>query len=562
MSSSESLDEHALGGDGPSLVVGASMGSGHSLHRSLATYRYENALIKTELAATLERHGREMEELRLKYESKVREVERQRQDLEERLLHVQDSEADRGSRLHQTNLHLQHKIKGLEEDLAANTQARERLQREKSQAEQELEEAKFSRQTSEQKLMAENEKLSREGEELRKEVEKERVALREVTATLSSERHQHQLIKSRVNEVEQHCQVQLTLAEAQAAQLRKEKAEEEAAAARRLDEVMGLLDEERAVVARVREGAAARQKEAERRMAEERQTQLSGMQQLSRHNAELQEEVKKLEDKLRKMEERQEGRGRELREELRVTTEKLQAAEKEAAIAGARVASLEELEKVLRQERASASTLRQELHRSQAEVQELSDKNGELRKTLKRLNDELCEVRAQHEAAREEVQREQTDRVRVVADLRTAHQEEAERLRARISTLENYLADKSAKYLEDSSQLRQKLRTYSKLIKKLRHKLELGALQVEQLEAQRAALQDNVPANRHAHLQAQFQALTRKHNEFSAFLRGLSEFHSSLPEIAELTTCVGALNQKLNEMEEDQRHCFSDLDSL
>lgn len=40
--------------------------------------------------------------------------------------------------------------------------------------------------------------------------------------------------KSRVNEVEQHCQVQLTLAEAQAAQLSKEKAEEEAAAARRL----------------------------------------------------------------------------------------------------------------------------------------------------------------------------------------------------------------------------------------------------------------------------------------------------------------------------------------
>lgn len=67
----------------------------------------------------------------------------------------------------------------------------------------------------------------------------------------------------------------------------------------------------------------------------------------------------------------------------------------------------------------------------------------------------LGEVRGQHEAGKEEVRRQEADRVRVVADLRTAHQEEAERLRARISTLENYLADKSAKYLEDSSQLRQ-----------------------------------------------------------------------------------------------------------
>lgn len=79
----------------------------------------------------------------------------------------------------------------------------------------------------------------------------------------------------------------------------------------------------------------------------------------------------------------------------------------------------------------------------------------------------------------------------------------------------------------------QKLHTYAKLIKKLRHKLELGTLQVEQLEAQRAALQDNVPAHKHAHLQAQLQALTRKHNEFAAFLRGLSEFQSSLPEVRE-----------------------------
>lgn len=67
MSSTDSLDDHAVAADAPSLVVGGS----HPLHRSLATYRYENALVKTELAATLERHGREMEELRLKYDSKV-----------------------------------------------------------------------------------------------------------------------------------------------------------------------------------------------------------------------------------------------------------------------------------------------------------------------------------------------------------------------------------------------------------------------------------------------------------------------------------------------------------
>ena len=67
MSSTDSLDDHAVGANVRSVVGGGS----HPFHHSLATYRYENALVKTELAATLERHSREMEELRLKYESKV-----------------------------------------------------------------------------------------------------------------------------------------------------------------------------------------------------------------------------------------------------------------------------------------------------------------------------------------------------------------------------------------------------------------------------------------------------------------------------------------------------------
>ena len=71
----------------------------------------------------------------------------------------------------------------------------EKLQHQKTKVEEDLEEAKFSRQTSEQNLRAENEKLYKEGEELRQELEKERGSVQEVTAALTCERHQHQLIK-------------------------------------------------------------------------------------------------------------------------------------------------------------------------------------------------------------------------------------------------------------------------------------------------------------------------------------------------------------------------------
>lgn len=61
--------------------------------------------------------------------------------------------------------------------------------------------------------------------------------------------------------------------------------------------------------------------------------------------------------------------------------------------------------------------------------------------------------------------------------------------------------------------------------------MEIGEVQVEQLEAQRAALQDNVPGHVYRNLQNQLQDITRKHNEFAAYIRGLNEFHSSLPEV-------------------------------
>ena len=44
-----------------------------------------------------------------------------------------------------------------------------------------------------------------------------------------------------MSEVEQHCRVQLTLADAQAAQLRQEKAAEEAATVKRIDGEWGLV---------------------------------------------------------------------------------------------------------------------------------------------------------------------------------------------------------------------------------------------------------------------------------------------------------------------------------
>nr|XP_045617376.1 plectin-like isoform X2 [Procambarus clarkii] len=561
MSSTDSSEDHAMADTMPSGSRGT-MEADHLLQRSLATYRYENALVKTELSATLERHTREMEELKLKYETQLREAERQRMAAERQLSEVQDAQSEKHRKLQQSNLQLQQKIKVMEEEVEAGVRALDKMVKEKTKAEEELQQHTLSQQTTLQALKGEKNQLRETVDNLRGELDKERTTVQELTTTLNSERHQQQLIKSRLSEVEQQCRVQLTAAQNEVSQLRHIKDQEATAASKRINELMNTVEEEKSVLSRVKERFAAKELELEKRMTEERQSHLSSSHQLAQQNSQLQDQLKVLEATAKSAEEKRDTRESKFRAEVDQMTEKLHGVEKEKAVLEARVASLEGMEGLLRREREDSSSLRQELLQHQAEVQQLKVLNKDLHLNIQQLNNQVSEARSQYSAVKEDAKKEREVGDRLLADLRSSHQEELEQRRARISTLETLLAEKNRKHLEESNQLKQKVRNYGSLIKKLRFKLEIGVVQVEQLEAQRAALQDNVPANVYRHLQSQLRDITRKHYEFAAFIRGLSEFQSTLPEMAELTTCIGAVGQKLSELEVDQLHCLSELESL
>lgn len=61
----------------------------------------------------------------------------------------------------------------------------------------------------------------------------------------------------------------------------------------------------------------------------------------------------------------------------------------------------------------------------------------------------------QQEVIKQDVKKEQEVTARVIADLRASHQEEVQQLRARISTLQTQLVEKSNKYLDDCSHFKQ-----------------------------------------------------------------------------------------------------------
>lgn len=564
MSNTDSSEDHALAESGPLHTIGP---PGHfevdqSLQRSLATYRYENALVKTELAASLERHSREMSELKLKYQAQVREVEKQRAEAEMRLRDIQDKYTDENRRLQQTNLHLQQRLKVAEEDLEVLTRARDSVIKDKTQAEEQWQQKLLANQTTLQAVKEEKNRLMENIDRLRGELDKERINVRELTTTLNSERHQQQLIKSRLSEIEQQCKIQLAAAQAEAAQLRQKKDQESAEASRRINQLLSALEEEKSVLVRTKERASAKELELEKRLAEQKQSMLANSQQLIQQNSALQDCIKGLESTIKHSESKNVLRIRELEDREQRAIEELHNVEREKVVLEARVVALENLEGLLRKEREDSSTLRQELHQQRAQAEQLKTLTGELQQHLQLLKNKLTEAQKEQDSIKADANKELCAVQRIMAEQRASHQEELEQLRARISSLQTNFNDRNRNYLEECTQLKQKVRTYAKLIKKLRYKLEIGEVQVEQLEAQLAVLKDNVPSHVYRQLHSQLQDITRKHNEFAAFIRGLSEFQSALPEIAELTSRVSAVDIKISELEEDQLHCLSELESL
>ncbi|KAK7082180.1 hypothetical protein SK128_016151 [Halocaridina rubra] len=293
MSTTDSSDDRALAEAGP-LLTTSQLDFDHTLQRSIATYRYENAMVKTEFASALERHAREINELKLKHQAQIREVEQQNRNTVLRLREAQQKYADENRRLQQSSLQLHQKIKAGEEDLEVIGRERNAAIKEKSDADDHWQQRLLSSQTSLQSLKEENKCLKESTEKLRGELDKEKTTVRELTTTLNSERHQQHLIKSRLSEIEQQCKIQLTAAQAEVQQLRRNKDIESADASKRINDLLSTLEEEKSVLMQTKERANAREIELEKKLAEQKQTVLASSQQLIQQNSTLQEQIKAL----------------------------------------------------------------------------------------------------------------------------------------------------------------------------------------------------------------------------------------------------------------------------
>lgn len=92
-----------------------------------------------------------------------------------------------------------------------------------------------------------------------------------------------------------------------------------------------------------------------------------------------------LEATISSLEGKSDGRVQELELSLQNTVEKLHREEREKAVLSARVTTLESLESLLKREKEESSSLREELHRHEAEGQRVGSLNKDMQRQIQEL---------------------------------------------------------------------------------------------------------------------------------------------------------------------------------
>ncbi|XP_020671470.3 centrosomal protein of 83 kDa [Pogona vitticeps] len=478
--------------------------------------RYEHTFLKSEYEHQGAEHIRILEEAKLKYESEIARLDKDKEELHNQL-HSIDPTRDhkRVEELLREKTQLQQKLKGLEAEVAEL-----RAQKENSGMQAENIQRIQMRQLTEMQATTRSLEAEKQSVKLQLEcVEKELQMSNEQNTLLMGKLHKAEreinALTTKVEELKHSHKLEITNIKLETAKARsdiereKNKIQSEMDGLHSDNEILkATLEQHKVLIVEkdrelVRKVQAAKEDGFQKLVAlqEEKlelENKLAELQKMKvEQEAQMQSEKDHYEGKLLAMRLAEESSRREI-ENLRL---KLQQ----------QASNSEELEK----EKSENANLKQQIHSLQLQVTSISQSENDLMDSNQKLKEILERLKQEYRNARSQAEKAQLDSEKNLEDKRIEWLEEKHKLIQRITEMEvKYnqtreklhraaVAQKKRKTLNDNRQ------------KKLLKKIELLEAKREELETENQVLnRQNVPFEEHIRLQKRLKDLQRRHNEF------------------------------------------------
>ncbi|XP_021543004.1 centrosomal protein of 83 kDa isoform X1 [Neomonachus schauinslandi] len=482
--------------------------------------RYEHTFLKSEFEHRKEEFARILEEEKIKYESAIANLEKDKEELLNQLLKVDPpGESKRTELLARENVHLCQKLKGLEAEVAEL-----RAEKENSGAQVENAQRIQVRQLAEMQATVRSLEAEKQSAKLQAErLEKELQSSSEQNTVLISKLHKAEreinTLTSKVKELKHSNKLEITDIKLEAARAKSELERERNKIQSELDGLQSdneilksavehhkalLVEKDRELIRKVQ---AAKEEGYQKLVVLqdekiELENRLADLEKMKvEHDVWRQSEKDQCEEKLRASQMAEELARREL-QSIRL---KLQQ----------QIVNIENAEK----EKNENSDLKQQISSLQIQVtslaqskNELLNSNQMLKEMVERLKQECRNLRSQAEKAQLEVER-------TLEEKQIQWLEEKHKLQERITDREEKYNQAKEKLQRAAIAQKKRKSLHENKLKRLQEKVEVLEAKREELETENQVLnRQNVPFEEYTRLQKRLKDIQRRHNEFRSLI--------------------------------------------
>uniref|UniRef100_A0A8C9UUA7 Centrosomal protein 83 n=1 Tax=Spermophilus dauricus TaxID=99837 RepID=A0A8C9UUA7_SPEDA len=482
--------------------------------------RYEHTFLKSEFEHQKEEFARISEEEKIKYESEIARLEKDKEELHNQLFSVDlTRDTKRMEQLVREKVHLSQKLKGLEAEVAEL-----RAEKENSGAQIENVQRIQVRQLAEMQatvrsLEAEKQSAKLQAERLEKELQSSNEQNTFLTSKLHKADREINTLTSKVKELKHSNKLEITDIKLEAARAKSELEREKNKIQSELDGLQSdneilksaveyhkvlLVEKDRELIRKVQ---AAKEEgyqklvvlQGEKLELENRLADLEKMK--LEHDVWRQSEKDQCEEKLRASQMAEESARREL-QSIRL---KLQQ----------QIVNIENAEK----EKSENSDLKQQISSLQIQVTSLAqsendllNSNQMLKEMVERLKQECRNLRSQAEKVQVEVEK-------TLEEKQILWLEEKHKLHARITDKEEKYNQAKEKLQRAAIAQKKRKSLHENKLRRLQEKVEVLEAKKEELETENQVLnRQNVPFEEYTRLQKRLKDIQRRHNEFRSLI--------------------------------------------
>lgn len=482
--------------------------------------RYEHTFLKSEFEHQKEEFARILEEEKIKYESEVARLEKDKEELHNQMLSVDPTrDSKRVEQLMREKVHLCQKLKGLEAEVAEL-----RAEKENSGAQVENVQRIQVRQLAEMQatmrsLEAEKQSVKLQAEHLEKELQSNSEQNTVLISKLHKAEREINTLTSKVKELKHSNKLEITDIKLEAARAKSELERERNKIQSELDGLQSDNEILKSAIEHHKVLLVEKDRELIRKVQAAKE---EGYQKL----VVLQDEKLELENRLADLEKMKVERDVWRQSEKDQCEEKLRASQmaEESARRELQSIRLKFQQQIVNIENAEKeknenSDLKQQINNLQIQVTSLAQSENDLlnsnqilKEMVERLKQECRNFRSQAEKAQLEVEKALEDR-------QIQWLEEKHKLHERITDREERYNQAKEKLQRAAVAQKKRKSLYENKLKRLQEKVEVLEAKKEELETENQVLnRQNVPFEEYTRLQKRLKDIQRRHNEFRSLI--------------------------------------------